>query len=165
MAAIPHIARYFLSEVATPPKWCNTPLALSFASAHDTPCCDISHDTCAISHKTSIREFCDTIVTSVARYETYHCWASKVLVKRQSLCPALSGLHLAERGTGKQGYPHLSDSTLSLSEMPDRQLCCHTTAASRFLSRDDQGWVLFRPTFLSVKNSCVFVLCDLTKTD
>ena len=28
-----------------------------------------------------------------------------------------------------------------------------------------QCWVLFRPTFLSVKNSCIFVLCDLVKTD
>ena len=26
IAAIPHIARYFLREVSTPPKWCDTPL-------------------------------------------------------------------------------------------------------------------------------------------
>ena len=29
----------------------------------------------------------------------------------------------------------------------------------------DYHWVLFRPTLLSVRNSCVFVLHDLRKTD
>ena len=31
--------------------------------------------------------------------------------------------------------------------------------------KEKLNWVLFRPSFLSVKNSCVFVLCDLVKTD
>ena len=28
--------------------------------------------------KTSLKRFCDTIATSIARYERYRCWASKV---------------------------------------------------------------------------------------
>ena len=30
---------------------------------------------------------------------------------------------------------------------------------------EDRFWVLVRPTFLSVRNSCVFVLYDLLKID
>ena len=56
------------------------PLVLSFTHAHlcDTPFCNVSRDNCAISHfKTSTKYFCDTIATSIARYEKYRCWASK----------------------------------------------------------------------------------------
>ena len=56
------------------------PLVLSFRQAHlcDTPCCYISRENCAIcSIKTSTKTFCDTIATSIARYEKYRCWASK----------------------------------------------------------------------------------------
>ena len=49
------MARYFLREVGSPPKWCDTPppLVLSFAQAHlcDTPFCNVSRDNCAIPHK------------------------------------------------------------------------------------------------------------------
>ena len=69
-------------EVSTPPKWCDTP-----------PWYLVSHKhICAIPHfatyraiivrypiKTSTKEFCDTIATSIARYEKYRCWASKCL--------------------------------------------------------------------------------------
>ena len=81
IAAIPHIARYFFREVSTPPKWCDTP-----------PWHLVSHrHICAIPHfatyraiivryptKTSAKEFCDTITASIARYEKYRYWASKL---------------------------------------------------------------------------------------
>ena len=41
---------------------------------------------------------------------------------------------------------------------------CTSPFASDFLSVA-MPWVLFRPTFLSVRNSCAFVLYDLLKTD
>ena len=56
------------------------PLVLSFTQAHlcDTPFCYVSRDNCAIPHKKQARKcFCDTIATSIARYEKYRCWASK----------------------------------------------------------------------------------------
>ena len=81
IAAIPHIVRYFFREVSTPPKWCETP-----------PWHLVSHrHICAIPHfatyraiivryptKVSTKEFCDTIAASIARYEKYRCWASKM---------------------------------------------------------------------------------------
>ena len=54
IAAIPHIARYFLREVSASPKRCDTPrLVLSFTQTHpcDTPFCNVSRDNCAIPHK------------------------------------------------------------------------------------------------------------------
>ena len=55
IAAIPHIARYFLREVSTPPKMVRYPPfdnVLSFTQAHlcGTPFCNISRDNCAIPH-------------------------------------------------------------------------------------------------------------------
>ena len=55
------------------------PLLLSFTQAHlcDTPFCNVSSDNCAIPPpKTSTKEFCDTIATSIARYEKNRYWAS-----------------------------------------------------------------------------------------
>ena len=71
------------------------PIILSFAQAHlcDTPFCNVSRDNCAIRHnllKTNTKEFCDTIATSIARYEKYRCssrWA-------QTLSRSLSTLRL-----------------------------------------------------------------------
>ena len=77
---MPHIARYSFREVSTPPKWCDTP-----------PWYLVSHrHICAIPHfatyrailvrypmKTSTKEFCDTIIASIARYAKYRCWPSK----------------------------------------------------------------------------------------
>ena len=86
IAAIPHIARYFLREASTPPKWCDTPpLALSFTQTHlcDTPFCNVSRDNCAIPHENKHENVCDTIATSIARYENYRCWASILNI---SLC-------------------------------------------------------------------------------
>ena len=58
------------SPDSTPSKWVNTdPLALRFTQAH---LCDTR---CPI--RTSTKQFCGTIATSVARYDKYHCWASK----------------------------------------------------------------------------------------
>ena len=57
-----------------------TPGLASLKQTHlcDTPCCNVSCDNCAISPiKTSTKYFCDTIATSIARYEKYRCWASK----------------------------------------------------------------------------------------
>ena len=87
IAAIPHIARSFFRTVSSSPKWCDTAL--------------VSHrHICAIPHfatdrpisvryptKTSSREFCDTIATSISRYEKYRCWSSK-----QSCTSAKQGL-------------------------------------------------------------------------
>ena len=70
----------FLREVSTPPKRCDTPpLVLSFTHAHlcDTPFCNVSRDNVRYHMKTSTKQFCDTIATSVARYEKYRYWASK----------------------------------------------------------------------------------------
>ena len=81
IGAISHIARYLLREFCTPPKLCDTlPWYLG-----------LPRHICAIPHfatyraiivrypiKTSPKEFCDTIATSIARYEKYRCWASKM---------------------------------------------------------------------------------------
>ena len=80
LSLIPHIAWYFLREVCAPPKWCDTPPWYLVSDRH----------ICAIPHfatyraiivryptKRSTKLFCDTIATSIARYEKYRCWASK----------------------------------------------------------------------------------------
>ena len=74
IAAIPLIARYFVREVNSSRNGAMPPLVLSFTQAHrcNTQFCNISRDNCALP-----QEFCDTIATSIARYEKYHCWASK----------------------------------------------------------------------------------------
>ena len=77
---MPHIARYFLRDASTPPKWCDTPPWYLVLRRH----------ICAIPHfatyraiivrypiKTNTKEFCDTIATSIARYQKYRCWASQ----------------------------------------------------------------------------------------
>ena len=70
------IARYLFREESTPPKWCGPPAPLlSFAQAQlcDTQCCNMSRDNCARSPpppETSTKSFCDTIATSIARYES-----------------------------------------------------------------------------------------------
>ena len=58
----------------------NPPLILSFRQAHlcDNPFCNVSRDNCAIPIKTSTKEFCNTIATSIARYEKYRCWACEL---------------------------------------------------------------------------------------
>ena len=63
------------------------PLVLSFAQAHlcDTPFCNVSRDYCAIPHKNKHERVCDTIATSIARYEKYRCWASKAGFQSQVL--------------------------------------------------------------------------------
>ena len=80
LSLIPHIARYFLREVCTPPKWCDTPtLVLSFTQAHlcDTRFCNVSRHNCAILISKSTKELCDTTATSITRYEIFRCWACK----------------------------------------------------------------------------------------
>ena len=78
---VPHIARCFLREVSTPPKWCDTPpLVLNFTQTHpwDTPFCNVSRAIVVPPHKNKHeRVLRDTIATSIARYEKYRCWASK----------------------------------------------------------------------------------------
>ena len=89
IAAIPHIGRYLLKEVGTRPKWCDTPPWRLVSQRH----------ICAIPHfatyrarivrypiKTSTKVLCDTIATSIARYEKYRCWAYKSLLCRRLKC-------------------------------------------------------------------------------
>ena len=84
IAAIPRIARYFLREVSAPPKWYDTPhLGTLF---HTGTSVRYPHFAtyCAIivryppQKKTSTKQFCDTLATSIARYEKYCCWTSKL---------------------------------------------------------------------------------------
>ena len=74
-------ARYFLREVSTPPKRCDTP-PLYWISHRHTRAIPHFATYCAIivryPIKTSTTEFCDTIARSIARYGKYRCWASKV---------------------------------------------------------------------------------------
>ena len=45
--------------------------------------------------KTSTKQFCDTIATSIARYEKYRCWASKLIrveAKRVFRLPGAGGV-------------------------------------------------------------------------
>ena len=76
----------FSRMLAAPPNTVRyPPLVLSFTQAHlcDTPFCNVSRDNCAIPHKTSTKDFCDTIATSIARYAKYRCWASWEESKKQ----------------------------------------------------------------------------------
>ena len=57
------------------------------------------------------------------------------------------------RAMGSHGGSHLSAPPLQRYSCEFECEFCQT------------DWVLFRPTFLSVKNFCIFVLCDLVKTD
>ena len=67
---------------STPPKRCDTPPLYLILHRHIRA---ISHfATCRAIIvryliKTSTKTFCDTIATSIARYEKYRCWASKPL--------------------------------------------------------------------------------------
>ena len=56
------------------------PLILGFTQAHlcDIPFRNVSRDNCAIPHENKHERVCDTIATSIARYEKYRCWASKL---------------------------------------------------------------------------------------
>ena len=78
IAAIPHIARYFLREVSVPPKWCDTLPWYLILHRH----------ICAIPHFATYRaiphENKHEIILRYyrykyrARYEKYRCWASKL---------------------------------------------------------------------------------------
>ena len=71
-----------LREVSTPPKWCDTPHWYLILHRHISA---IPHFATyrtiivryLIKKKTSTKSFCDTIATSIVRYEKYRCWASK----------------------------------------------------------------------------------------
>ena len=80
IAAIPHIARYFLTEVSIPPKWCDTPPWHFVSHRHICAIPDFATYRAIIVRypiKTSTKNVCNTIPTSIARYEKYRCWASK----------------------------------------------------------------------------------------
>ena len=58
------------------------PLVLCFTKTRlcDTPCCNISRDTCAIPHNNMLeRVLRYTIATNIAQYEKYSFWASKAV--------------------------------------------------------------------------------------
>ena len=76
----PYRAMFFSGRSALPEMVRYPSFVLSFTQAHlcDTPFCNVSHDTSAISHKKRTKKFCDTIATSIARYEKYRSWASKM---------------------------------------------------------------------------------------
>ena len=74
-----------LREACNLPNCCDSPpLVPGLTQAHlcDTPFCNMSYDTCAISTK----EFCDSIAARKARYETYLCWTSKFGVHTKWSC-------------------------------------------------------------------------------
>ena len=78
----------FSGRLALPKMVRYPPLVLNFTQTHlcDTPVCNVSRDNCAIPPtKTSTKG--DTIATSIARYEKYRRWASK-LPKDQLLSTA-----------------------------------------------------------------------------
>ena len=80
IAAIPHIARYFLREVSTPPKWCDTPPWYLILHRHIRAIPHFATYRAIVVRypiKTSTKQFCHTIATSIARYEKYRCSASK----------------------------------------------------------------------------------------
>ena len=72
----------FFRELSAPPEWCDNPPWHVASHRHS---CAIPHSATyraiIVPHpiKTSTKEFCDTIATSIARYEKYRCWASKHL--------------------------------------------------------------------------------------
>ena len=66
IAAIPHIARYFLREVSTPPKWCDTPHWFLILHRHIRAIPHFATYLAIIVRypiKTSTKKFCDTIAT------------------------------------------------------------------------------------------------------
>ena len=72
----------FSGRLAAPQMVRYSPMLLSFTQAHlcDTPFCNISREKlCDTPTKTSTKSFCDTIAASIARYEKYRCWASKIV--------------------------------------------------------------------------------------
>ena len=68
-------------EVSTPPKWCDTPPWELVSHRHISAIPHFATYRAIIVRypiRTSTKEFCDTIATSIARYEKYRCWASKI---------------------------------------------------------------------------------------
>ena len=77
------------------PNWCDTPtLALSFTQAHlcDTPIATYPAIIVRYPNQNKHQQVCDTIATSIARYEKYHCWAS--LLSQQLCCLELRKVDL-----------------------------------------------------------------------
>ena len=78
IAAIPHIARYFLREASRTPKMVRyPPLVLSFTQAYlcDTQFCNVSRENCAIPHKSKHER-----VSRYYRYEKYRAiWKVSLL--------------------------------------------------------------------------------------
>ena len=72
IAAIPHIARYFLRGANAPPNWCDTPPWYLVSDRHISVIPHFATYRAIIMRyptKTSAKEFCDNIATSIARYE------------------------------------------------------------------------------------------------
>ena len=66
--------------------------------------------------KTSTRDFCDTIATSITRYEKYRCWASKVQERKSSLnIKFLGGMSRRRPGGYPGGRPSPKTLTPSLA--------------------------------------------------
>ena len=75
IAAKPHISRYSFKGGYHSPEMVRYPPMHIRAIPHFATCrAIIVRDPI----KTSTSEFCDTIATSIARYEKYRCWASKL---------------------------------------------------------------------------------------
>ena len=59
-------------SVPLSPKWCDVPPLVLVSHRH---ICAIPYFAMyRASIKTSTREFCDSIATSIARYDKYRCW-------------------------------------------------------------------------------------------
>ena len=108
------------------------PLVLSFTKAYlcDTPFCNLSRDNCAIPIKTSTKEFCDTIATSIAHYEKYRCWASKLWSS------SLAGCNISNGALWKSSLKLVAPSLCEfLVRMPSGQKCLQAEKCySEFIS-------------------------------
>ena len=66
--------------MSTPPKWCDTHPWYLISHRHMRAIPHFATYRAMIVRypiKTSAKQFCDTVATSIARYKRYRCWASK----------------------------------------------------------------------------------------
>ena len=74
----------FPGRSALPPKWCDTPPWYLVSHRHISAIPHLAtYRAIPVRYpiKTSTKSFCDTIATSIARYEKYRCWVSKAVIK------------------------------------------------------------------------------------
>ena len=128
-------------------------LALSFAQSHlcNSPFCNISCNSCATppphTKKTAQKSFCDTLATSIARYEKYRCWAFK--------CFGFGKRGLLEKGSfQKSPFSRDSREFRDSREPPD----CGKQEKIRPFSRDSREFRDFRDSRDSCSEKTPFVM-------